>query len=181
MKMQFWNFDPKWKVMVYVCFSCGCFHNQIYQYWFLKAGKVKLCFGVVLRLTALPPCRRGARECGHPLAHGGCARRYPSKELKNLLTAHLLTCRRFHYGEIRNNSQSGCKFPLHKLQSSLPWVRRSWFRQASAEVLHESWSFVCVCVCVLPRLLESTRETSVKRVTGFDINQQDCIAAIIRQ
>lgn len=40
---------------------------------------------------------------------------------------------------------------------------------------------VCVCVCVLPRLLESMRETSVKRVTGFDINQQDCIAAIIRQ
>lgn len=37
------------------------------------------------------------------------------------------------------------------------------------------------CVCVLPCLLESTRETSVKRVTGFDINQQDCIAAIIRQ
>lgn len=38
-----------------------------------------------------------------------------------------------------------------------------------------------VCVCVLPRLSESMRETSVKRVTGFDINQQDCIAAIIRQ
>lgn len=34
------------------------------------------------------------------------------------------------------------------------------------------------CVCTL---LLRARETSAKRVTGFDINQQDCIAAIIQQ
>lgn len=69
----------------------------------MKAGRVKLCFGIVLRgllrLTTLPLCRRGAQECSHPPAHAGCSHRNLSEELKNLLTAHLLTCRRFHYGD----------------------------------------------------------------------------------
>lgn len=127
------------------------------------------------------PCHPGEERFGN-VAHSGCAHRNPIQELKNLLTAHLFTCRRFHYGRLRSETNLKVAASHHFISCNLPCLEFTGLD--SDRLLLRSYmrvEVVCVCVCVLPRLSESTRETSMKRVTGFDINQQDCIAAIIRQ
>lgn len=46
--------------------------------------------------------------------------------------------------------------------------------------LHKA-CIMLLCACCTSLLREREGETSVKRMTGFDINQQDCISAIIQQ